>query len=115
MPPLRDHHLLRACLVTVAPGDLVRQGIAQLRKTRIGGVAGMARPRSLVGSVDDVRGSRKVWLPHLEVDDLGIFPGQLHDLTYARDGHGTRDRRGQRGLVNDSSLLGSQWPSSFVC
>jgi hypothetical protein len=114
MPPLRDHYLIRTRFVTVAPGDLVRQGFTQLGKACVGSVAGVARPRSLVGSVDDVRRGWKVGLPHLEVDDLGILPGQLHDLAYARDGHGTRDRRGMRNLVTDSSLLGAQWPSSFV-
>ena len=90
--PLGDYHLICARLAAVAPGDFVGQGFAQLWKARVGGVASMARPRRPVGSVDDVRRSRKVGLSHLEVDDPGIFPGQLHDLAYARDGHGTRDR-----------------------
>jgi hypothetical protein len=83
MPPLRDHQLVRTRLVAVAPSDLLSEGFSQLRKAGVGGVAGMARPRSLVGSVDDVRRGRKVGLSYLEVDDLGILPGQLHDLAYA--------------------------------
>jgi hypothetical protein len=73
----------------------------------------MARPGGFVGSVDDVRRGGKVGLPDLEVDDLGILPGQLHDFAYAGDGHGTGDRRGKRVLVTDSSLLGVQCTSSF--
>ena len=49
--PLRDHHLIRARLVAVAPGDFVGQGFAQLGKASVGGVAGMpARAASWAAS-----------------------------------------------------------------
>ncbi len=71
--PLRDHHLLRACAVAVAPGDFLRQGFAQLGNSGVGGVAGKAHPRGPVGGLDDVFGGREVRLPHLEVDGFGSF------------------------------------------
>jgi hypothetical protein len=62
-------------------------------------------------------GVGKKGLPHLEVDGFGVSPGQLHDLAYARDGHGTGDRRGRRGPVSGSgsALARSQWTSSSAC
>lgn len=70
-----------------------------------------------VEGVDDVFGGGQVGLPHLEVDGVGILPGELRDLAYAPDGHGAGDRRGRRGHLTGSGgdLLRGQWASSSVC
>src|SRR4028118_1787187 len=82
-----------------------------------GGGAGKAGPSRLVGGLDDVFRGGEVGLPHLKVDGFGVLPGELHDLAYARDGHGAGDRGGRRGPVAESgsALLGTQWASSFAC
>jgi hypothetical protein len=107
---LRDHYLIRECLVAVASGYLVRQGFAQLGEPCVRGVAGMSRPRGLVSGLDDMFGRRKVRFAYLEMNGLRIFPSQLHDLADARDGHRASDRRGRRESFAEvgSGLVGAQ-------
>ena len=114
--PLRDHHLLLAHLVAVAPDDLVRQGFAQLGKPRVGGVAGMASLRGLVGSFDDVfEGVGKSGSPTSRWMASGSSQARSMTSRMRETGHGAGDRRGKRQLVAGCGLLGTQWPSSSIC